>query len=395
MADGTEKTWQGWLPRLLARLRLTETQVFLALTLIIGLVAGFSAVLFHLAIEVVHLRLFGLDPSGWRIVLVLVLVSLFTGYLLYHYFPDSRGSGVPQTSAAFHLAGGVMRARTPVGKFVTGVLTIAAGHSMGREGPSVQIGAGLASVMGRWFRLSPTNVRNLVPVGAAAALSAAFNTPIAAVLFALEEIVGDMNAAVMGSTVLASVAAVVVERSILGNEPLFQVPPYALKNWWELLGYAVLGIVGGFVSVAFCKGLLRLRAFFLSLPPRTLLWQPAVGGFLIGLLLLFVPQVAGVGYEHVEKALHGRFVFWGLVGLGLAKLLATIISYASGNAGGIFAPSLFIGAMVGGATGTIMADLSPFPTGDPGAYALVGMGAVFAGIIRTPMTSVFMIFELT
>ncbi|MEE9234825.1 MAG: chloride channel protein [Candidatus Acidoferrales bacterium] len=410
MPERAEKIWQGWLPRLLARLRLTETQVFLALTLIIGLVAGFSAVLFHLAIETLRLDLFGLDePSGWRTVVVLILVSLFTGYLLLHYFPDSRGSGVPQTSAAFHLAGGVMRARTAVGKFVTGVLTIAAGHSLGREGPSVQIGAGLASVMGRWFRLSPTNVRNLVPVGAAAALSAAFNTPIAAVLFALEEIVGDMNAAVMGSTVLASVAAVVVRRSVLGNEPLFEVPQYVLEHPAELLAYAALGIVGGFVSVAFCKGLLRGRAFFVRLPSWTVVFQPALGGLVVGLVLVAVPQVMGVGYDSVSDALNGNLQLKGFTGrlfngeallmgflvLAAVKIIATIISYASGNAGGIFAPALFIGAMVGGATGTIMADLSPFPTGDAGAYALVGMGALFAGIIRAPMTSVFMIFELT
>ncbi len=170
-----------------------------------------------------------------------------------------RGSGVPQTEAAYHLSGGVIPARVPFGKFITGVLCIGSGHSMGREGPSVQIGAGLASVIGRWLHLSPQRVRDLVPVGAAGALAAAFNTPVAAVLFALEEIIGDMNAALLGSTVVASVAAVIVERSILGNEPLFHVPTYRLVHPAELLAYAALGVVGGIVSLLFCKALLALR----------------------------------------------------------------------------------------------------------------------------------------
>lgn len=398
MTAEPEKTWQTWLPRLLARLGLREHQLFLGLTLLIGLVAGLAAVLFHLSINILSLRLFGLEePTVARALLVPTLVSVVAGVLLARYFADARGSGIPQTEVAYHLSGGVIRFRTAVGKFITGVLCIGAGHSLGREGPSVQIGAALASSMGRWLRLSPANVKNLVPVGAAAALSAAFNTPIAAVLFALEEIVGDMNAAVLGSTVLASVAAVVVERSILGNEPIFQVPPYALVHPAELIAYAGLGIVGGIVSVIFCKGLLRARRFFFSLPQWTLPWQPAMGGLVIGIILVFVPQVMGVGYEHVDQALHGRLLLGGLIILGGLKLFATIVSYASGNAGGIFAPVLFIGAMVGGATGTLVQQVGLFPTatGSPGAYALVGMGVLFAGIIRAPMTSVFMIFELT
>jgi len=187
----------------------------------------------------------------------------------------------------------------------------------------------------------------------------------------------------------------VLERSILGNESLFEVPPYALVHAGELLGYALLGIVGGIVSVLFCKGLLRARAWFLGLPSWTLTLRPAAGGALIGLILLFVPEVMGVGYAYVGQALQGQLLLQTLLLLGVVKLVATIISYASGNAGGIFAPSLFIGAMVGGATGALMRAIAPFPVGETGAYALVGMGTLFAGIIRAPMTSVFMIFELT
>jgi CIC family chloride channel protein len=377
------------------QLRLRENQLFLILTIVIGVLAGLAAVLFTVAIDQTSHRLFGLAPSRLRLFAIPPLMSIGTGFLLARVFPDVRGSGVPQTEAAYHLAGGVIPSHVPLGKFITGVLCIGSGHSMGREGPSVQIGAGLASIIGRWLGLSPRRVRDLVPVGAAGALAAAFNTPVAAVLFALEEIIGDMNAALLGSTVVASVAAVIVERSILGNEPLFHVPVYHLVHPAELVAYAALGVVGGILSLAFCKGLLALRGVFLRLPASTKLLQPAMGGLVIGAVLVLAPAIMGVGYEYVDQALNGGLVLKTLVVLCVLKLGATIVSYASGNAGGIFAPSLYIGAMAGGAVGMLVHQIAPFPTGDPGAYALVGMGTLFAGIIRAPMTSVFMIFEIT
>jgi CIC family chloride channel protein len=377
------------------QLRLREHQLFLAVTIVIGILAGLAAVLFALAIDQVGHRLFGLAPSRARLFLVPPLMSLVTGVLLAKVFRDVRGSGVPQTETAYHLAEGVIPARVPIGKFITAVLCIGSGHSMGREGPSVQIGAGLASAIGRWLRLPPARVRDLVPVGAAGALSAAFNTPVAAVIFALEEIIGDMNASLIGSTVVASVAAVIVERSILGNEPLFHVPTYRLVHPAELAAYAALGIAGGIVSLLFCKGLLAMRAMFLRLPERTRVVQPAIGGLAIGAILLYSPAIMGVGYEYVDQALNGGLLWQTMAMLCFLKLAATIVSYVSGNAGGIFAPSLYIGAMAGGAIGIAVNRLAPFPTADPGAYALVGMGTLFAGIIRAPMTSVFMIFEIT
>jgi chloride channel protein, CIC family len=377
------------------QLRLRENQLFLILTIVIGIVAGLSAVLFTVAIEQTSHRLFGLAPSRLRLFAVPPLMSLVTGFLLAKVFPDVRGSGVPQTEAAYHLSGGVIPARVPFGKFITGVLCIGSGHSMGREGPSVQIGAGLASVVGRWLQLSPQRVRDLVPVGAAGALAAAFNTPVAAVLFSLEEIIGDMNAALIGSTVVASVAAVIVERSILGNEPLFHVPTYRLVHPAELIAYAALGVVGGVVSLLFCKGLLWLRGLFLRLPSSTKVFQPAIGGLIIGAVLVYSPAIMGVGYEYVDQALNGGLLLKTMAILCFLKLGSTIVSYASGNAGGIFAPSLYVGAMAGGAVGMVVHRVAPFPTGNPGAYALVGMGTLFAGIIRAPMTSVFMIFEIT
>jgi CIC family chloride channel protein len=359
------------------------------------MLAGLSAVLFTVAIEQTSYRLFGLAPARSRLFAIPPLMSIVTGILLAKVFPDVRGSGVPQTEAAYHLSGGAIPAHVPIGKFITGVLCIGSGHSMGREGPSVQIGAGLASVIGRWLRLPPRRIRELVPVGAAGALAAAFNTPVAAVLFALEEIIGDMNAALLGSAVVASVASVIVERSILGNEPLFHVPPYRLVHPAELLAYAALGIVGGLLSLLFSKGLLGLRALFLHMPARSRILQPAMGGLIIGAILIFAPAIMGVGYEYVDQALNGGLLLKTMALLCVLKLGATVVSYASGNAGGIFGPSLYIGAMAGGAAGMIVRQVAPFPTADPGAYALVGMGTLFAGIVRAPMTSVFMIFEIT
>ncbi len=386
------------MPRLAATsqgLFLRENQLFLALVIVIGVLAGLTAVLFALSIDLASHLLFGTSPPEARLVLVPVLMSLVTGVLLAKVFKDARGSGVPLTEAAYHLSGGYISNRTTIGKFVTGVLCIGSGHSLGPEGPSVQIGAGVASMVGRWLKLPPARMRSLIPVAGAAALAAAFNTPVAAVVFALEEIIGDMNAGLLGSAVIASVSAAIVERSVLGNEPLFHVPSYQLVHPTELIAYAALGVIGGVVSLIFGKGLLWLRTAFRKLPAWSQTFQPAIGGLAIGLILLVVPQVMGVGYPYVDQALNGGLVLHTMILLCAVKILATIISQASGNAGGIFAPSLFFGAMLGGAVGVIVHRIAPFPTGSPGAYALVGMGTLFAGIIRAPMTSVFMVFEIT
>jgi chloride channel protein, CIC family len=375
--------------------QLRENHIFFALTVIIAVLSGLAAVLFILAIKGTTYYLFGMTPSIARYLMVPTLVSVVAGFLLAKYFPDARGSGVSQTEAAYHLKQGDIPGRLAFGKFLTGTLCIGCGHSMGNEGPSIQIAAALASSIGKRFRLSPERAQSLIPVAAAAALSAAFNTPVAAVIFALEEVIGDMNAALIGSTVVASVTAVIVERSILGNSPIFHVPQYHLVHPAELIAYVVLGVLGGVLSVAFIKGLLQLRVSFRRLPANSRVFQPAIGGAVIGAILIFCPQVMGVGYEFVNQALNGGLVLKTMIILCLVKLAATIISHASGNAGGIFAPSLYIGAMAGGAIGTVMHRFAPFPTGDVGAYALVGMGALFAGIMRAPMTSVFMIFELT
>jgi CIC family chloride channel protein len=372
-----------------------EEQVFLVLSLLIGALAGLTVVAFIVLTERLGMRLYPVGSPAWRRIAMPVGGSLVMGYLLYRYFPDARGSGVPQTKAALYARDGNISLRTVLGKFGCTAATLACGIPLGREGPSVQVGAGIASVLGRWLGLRPEKVKALIPVGAAAAIAAAFNTPMAAVLFALEEVVGDLHAPVLGSVVLASATSWAVLRLLLGNNPLFHVPQYELVHPLEFGIYAVLGVAGGFLSVAFTKLLLGMRKRFLLLPRSTRWWHPVVGGVLVGLMGWFVPQVLGVGYSYVGSALGGTMALKLMVLLIVLKLFAITTSYASGNAGGIFGPALFLGAMLGGAIGTVAHHWLPTYTAAPGAYALVGMGALFAGIVRAPMTSVLMIFEMT
>src|SRR5580704_3166348 len=384
-----------WLSGRMAKLRRREDQIFLVLALVIGALTGLAVVAFILLTERMGMRLYPVGGAPWRRLLFPVVGSLAIGYLLYRYFPNARGSGVPQTKAALFAREGRITLRTVLGKFFCTSATLASGIPLGREGPSVQVGAGIGSVLGRFLGLRSEQVKNLIPVGAAAAIAAAFNTPLAAVVFSLEEIMGDLHAPVMGAVVLASATAWMVLRLFLGNHPLFALPQYQLVHPAEFAVYAVLGVAGGLVSVAFTKLLLGIRARFLRFPQNTIWFQPLAGGLLVGLMGWFVPQVMGVGYGYVGDALKGRMAFNLMLLLVALKLFAVTASYASGNAGGIFGPSLFIGAMLGGSVGTLAHHLLPTYTATPGAYALVGMGAVFAGIVRAPMTSVLMIFEMT
>jgi chloride channel protein, CIC family len=395
-SEQNHPSWRG-VPamRWAAFLKQREDQVFLLLTLLIGAVVGAVVVAFIVLTEHFGTRLYPGADVPWRRLLTPITGSLVMGYLLYRYFPDARGSGVPQTKAALYAREGRITLGTVFGKFFCTSATLASGIPLGREGPAVQVGAGIASVLGRSLGLSAERVKALLPVGAAAAIAAAFNTPLAAVLFALEEVVGDLHARVLGSVVLASATSWAVLRLLLGNNPLFAVPQYQLAHPAEFGIYAVLGLLGGLLSVAFTKLLVKLRARFLALPRKTRWIQPVLGGLTVGVMGWFVPQVLGVGYKHVGEALNGSMALKLMVLLLVLKFFAVTISYASGNAGGIFGPSLFLGAMLGGVVGTVAHNAAPAFVAEPGVYALVGMGAAFAGIVRAPMTSVLMIFEIT
>jgi len=380
---------------LIEDLRRKEDRLALVLSVVVGSLTGLVVVAFVLLTGRLAAHAYPPGGSGWRRILVPVTGSLVTGFLLFRYFPMARGSGIPQTRAALFIHDGRISMRSVIGKFVCCSTSLASGIALGREGPSVFIGAGLGSVIARRLGLSKAHVKWLVPVGASAALAAAFNTPIAAVLFALEEIMGDLHAPILGSVVLSSTTSWMVLHLVLGDAPLFHVPAYHLVSSAELGAYALLGLIGGLCSVVFVKLLLALRAWFGRLPQRSQWIHPLAGGLTVGVLGFFVPQVLGVGYDQVDNVLNGDTVVGVIILLGALKIIATSVCYASGNAGGIFGPSMFIGAMIGGAVGSLMHSLFPASTGNAGAYALVGMGTAFAGIIRTPLTSVIMIFEVT
>jgi CIC family chloride channel protein len=377
------------------QLRQREGQLAMALSLVIGAVVGVVIVAFIALTGRIAQHFYPTGAADWRRIAMPIIGALVSGWMLVRWFPRARGSGIPQTKSAFFLRDGVISGKTVLGKFLCCSVSLGSGISLGREGPSVQIGAGIASVIGQRLGLSRQLVRSLVPVGAAAALAAAFNTPIAAVLFSLEEVAGDLHAPVLGGVVLSSATSWMVLHLLLGDTPLFHVVPYHLDHNIEFVGYAFLGVAGGLVSVAFVKLLLWLRLWFRRWAASTEWAQPMVGGATVGVMAFFVPEVLGVGYPTVGHILAGEMVLKVVVMLLILKVVATAVCYASGNAGGIFGPALFMGATCGAAVGHLLHAIAPGHTAGAGAFALVGMGTVFAGVVRTPMTSVIMIFELT
>ena len=385
-------------PGALLRSIFREERFFLILSVFIGVFSGLAVVCFRFAIDWCRIYLLGsgstLSPN--RLVLAPTLAGLVIAVLVIHVFPGVRGSGVNQTKAALYIYNGYIPLRTAIGKFITAALAIGSGHSLGPEDPSLQIGASLASALGRRMRLSRDRMRLIAPVGAAAGLAAAFNAPISAVLFVIEEVIGRWTAGILGSVVLSAVSSVVVMRWFLGSESLFRIPAVHLERPSELIAYSVLGVVGGLASIAFSSGIATLRPRFKALPRWTQYFQPAAAGLLIGLIaVLGAPQVMGAGYEYIDEAMHGQFTWQMLAILAGLKIVATLLSFVSGTPGGMFAPTLFVGAMLGAAVGGAEHVLLPHLSGSPGTYALVGMGVLFAGFLRAPMTSVFMVLEVS
>jgi CIC family chloride channel protein len=395
--------------RLSLRLSPSEAQRVFALTLVLGGLCGLVAVAFHLAIHAAQRLLFerfGPD-DGWAwvpwVVLVPGLGGLAAGFLLQRVVPSARGSGIPQVKTAYALDTSGARLRDAVGKFAVCVLQLGSGASLGREGPTVQICAGVATSVGRWLALSPANLRRLIPVGAAAGVAAAFNAPIAAVTFTIEEVVGTLDGTVLSGVVVAAALAAVVEHSVLGGNPVLGAPLGAgLHHASSLPLYALLGVSAAFVSIAFTDLLLGTRERFRRMRPVPEWVRPGIGGLVtgalaaIGIAIVGEQGVAGGGYETLARALTGQLALHALALLCVLKLLSTVSSYSSGGAGGIFAPTLFVGAMLGGIVGNV--DVWVFGhdrQSELSSFALVGMGAVFAGVVRAPMTSVLIVFEMT
>jgi len=359
--------------------------------------AGLLVVCFHIAIA--FLAWYSLTPSPgrwrWGRVLSPALGALAASLLVARLFPSARGSGVNQTKAALYVSDGHVDPSTIPGKFLACSIAIGSGNSMGPEDPALQMGAGVASLPGRIFHLARKHMRLIAPVGAAAGIAAAFNAPITGVLFVMEEVVAGWSAGVVGSIVLSAVSAVVVERWFLGNEPLFRVPVFDLTHPSELAVYAAIGVAGGLAAAAWVTAIEHLREKLDALPAWTETLRAAAVGLCVGIIGIWLPDVMGVGYDSVDSAPHGHFSWKLLLLLAGAKMLATLLCFTAGVPGGMFAPTLFIGAMLGGGLGGLAHQYWPLPSSLAGAYVLVGIGTFFCGVFRAPMTSIFMTFEVS
>ncbi|HTJ30975.1 MAG TPA: chloride channel protein, partial [Acidobacteriaceae bacterium] len=327
-----------------------ERKLFLILPIFIGVIAGLLVVCFRISIEWLHLALFGKEQAAhdWRLIAAPTVVGALIAVLMEFGFPAARGSGLNQTKAAMYIHDGYISLRTMVGKLIGAALALGSGFSMGPEDPSLQIGAAISSTVSRRFRLSKANLRLFAPVGAAAGLAAAFNAPITALLFVIEDVVGNWNASVLGSIVLAAISGDAVSRWYFGDAPMFRVPTLEMRDPRELITYALLGVAGGGAALVFAWTLRQLRPRLRALPPWTRLVQPPLAGLLIGLIgFAGFPQVMGVGYETINQAIGGGLPWKLLLALAALKMLATTLGFVSGTPGGMFAPTLFIGAMLG------------------------------------------------
>jgi chloride channel protein, CIC family len=386
----------------------SERQRLLAVTILAGGLCGLAAVAFHLSIaslEALFIDRANAAPGHswiWWTILTPGLGGLFVGLGLTYFAPAAAGSGIPQVKVAYALRDGYVTVRETIGKFVLCAVQIGAGASLGLEGPTVQICAGVSSALARVARLSPKNRRRMTSVGMAAGIAAAFNAPIAAITFTLEELIGDLDQTMLAGVIVAAALAAVVEHSIMGSNPVFHVErAYTLGNASSLLWYALLGLLAALVSVAFTDSLLWLRAQFKKLNAVPKWVQPSIGGLavgcmaVLGLQLFHLNGIAGDPYKTLTLALTGTLPVLCMATFCVLKLASTVCSYSSGGSGGIFAPSLFIGAMLGGAVGYLDVTIFHHSTDAIGAFAVVGMGAVFAGIVRAPMTSILIVFEMT
>ncbi len=378
-------------------------QLFMIVSSIgIGLAAGTVAIAFRYLIQLSQAGFLqswslGMDTlralPWWQRLLIPALGGLLVGPLVRWVANEVRGSGVPEVMESVTFKGGLIRARVIVVKAVAAALTIGSGGSAGREGPIIQIGSSIGSLTGQFLSVNPARMRTFVACGAAAGIAATFNAPIAGALFAVEVILGEFAVAQFSPIVIASVTATVLSRHYLGDTPAFAVPAYELLRGAEFVPYSVLGILAGLTSALFIWMVYRGQDLFRTLVPP--LWlRPAVGGLVVGAIAVFLPQVFGVGYGSLHDTLWGRTPLLLLLLLIPAKMAATSATLGSAGSGGIFAPSLFVGAMLGGIVGHLTGMWLPGAAGS-GAYALVGMGALVAGATHAPISAILIIFELT
>jgi CIC family chloride channel protein len=380
------------------------------LALVIGVGGGLGAIVFrYMILGVTELATGRADPSVagrvgnphlpglgvWYLLLVPVIGGLIYGPIVARFAPEARGHGVPEVMLAVSRLGGRIRPQVPFVKSVASALCIGTGGSVGREGPIVQIGSALGSVLGQAARVSDQRLRLLVACGAGAGISATFNAPIAGVFFALEVILRDFETQSFGVVVLSSITAAAVGRAAFGSTAFLHLPTFGVPSSVEYPLFAVLGVLAAVWGVVF------IRVLYGSEDLADRIWRgpewlrPGIGGLLLGLLLIALPEMYGVGYPVLERAVDGRYAAGFLIVLLVGKTFATSLTMSIGGSGGVFAPSLFMGAMLGSAYGQAIHSLFPHASSSAGAYGLVGMGAVFAASARAPITAVLIIYELT
>lgn len=370
----------------------------------IGVIAGYAAVGIRFLIDEISLLSFSGDgnvleniiSNPWYIVILAPTIGgLIVGPLIYFLAPEAKGHGVPEVMQAILLKGGKIRPRVAIVKAIASAITIGTGGSVGREGPIIQIGSSIGSTVGQFIKIPSNKLKTLVGCGAAAGIAAAFNAPIAGALFAVEIILMDFAVAQFSPIVISSVMATVISHSFEGKLSAFNVPAYEYASPYELGFYFILGALSGLVSYLFIKVLYYSEDFFdnkFNIPDYI---KPIIGGLGIGALALIFPQVMGVGYDTINNALHGNMIWYVALALVFLKVFATSLTLGSGGSGGIFAPSLFMGAMLGFFFGNLVNEFFPDITAGPGAYALVAMGGLVAGTTRAPITAIIIVFELT
>jgi CIC family chloride channel protein len=384
-------------------IRTNEHATMAILATIVGVIGGFGAIGFRYLIDFVQLISYGAEGnllevarlSPWYLrIWVPALGGLVVGPVVYFFAREAKGHGVPEVMEAVALRSGIIRKRVVFVKSLASAICIGTGGSVGREGPIVQIGSAIGSTMGQLLKVSADRIRTLVGCGAAAGIAATFNAPVAGAMFALEVVLGDFGLATFSPIVISAVAATAVSRHFLGNSPAFIVPAYQLVSPWELPLYVLLGLFCALVAVSFTLLLYRAEDAFEQLRfPEYL--KATLGGLALGIMGLLFPHILGVGYPAIDLALVQK-LSWGVLLLLVAfKILATSITIGSGGSGGIFAPSLFMGAMAGGFFGTAVHSVLPDITAPPGAYSIVGMGAVVSGTTHGPLSAILILFEMT
>jgi chloride channel protein, CIC family len=385
---------------LIPYLQTSEPIFLLFFSVVVGIGSGFGAIVFRWLIKSFTILFFDKGHNllqflgTYYVILIPTLGGIIIGPIINKFAKETKGHGVPEVMLAVSASGGRIRLRVAAIKALVSSICIGSGGSAGREGPIVQIGSALGSGLGQLFKLSEEKIRILIACGAAGGIASTFNAPLAGIFFALEVILGEYGIRFFSSVVLSSVTATVVSRHFLGDHPAFVTPAYQFLSAWEIPFYFIFGFLAALTALLFIKLLYKCEDIFdaWKLPEYT---KPAVGGLIIGLMGLYFPQIFGVGYESIELALYGNITAKIVILLVFAKILATSVTLGSGGSGGVFAPSLFIGAMLGEAFGKFTQFLVPSIGIPPGACALVGMGAVFAGAGHAPVSAIPIIYEMT